>query len=52
MEKATLRALGEGLRKVMPAESELPGEVQAALLRLAAKELKPGLFRDLVACSR
>ena len=41
MEKHTLRALGEGLRKAMPAEQELPAEIHSALLKIAANELKP-----------
>ena len=41
MEKKTLNALGEGLRKAIPVGDELPPEMQTALLTIAAKELKP-----------
>jgi hypothetical protein len=41
MEKKTLNALGEGLRKAIPVGDELPQVMQAKLLTIAAKELKP-----------
>lgn len=51
MEKATLRALGDGLRKLMPVPGELPADMQAALLKIAATEMKPvvvAALRDFI----
>ena len=47
MEKQTLKALGEGLRKALPVSQDLPADVHIALLKIAAKELKPELAAAL-----
>ena len=41
MEKQTLKALGEGLRKALPVSHDLPADMHVALLKIAAKEMKP-----------
>jgi hypothetical protein len=41
MERKTLNAIGEALRNLIPFGDELRPEVQAALLKIAAREVKP-----------